>query len=835
MILAFIYIIMSQNIFASSSQSMSREQRWELRKQAKFQQGDIQKPLFQNNFPDQEIKVAPTSSNYQQAYIENSISTNNNPYSISTNYAPEVSTIQQLNPIPNNNEVIKPFQKKMTPPSSSFFLNPISEAENKRNQALQDYRNEAKHNISLPVQKNRDRPNSRTQIITNNSSDESLKKKAYAYELQQQIMKKKNINEKRKSITEEYFPFGKPGAGAPFRDNSGNIIAVRPPKYNENDPNFMSPNQFYKKLGNNNPGLNRNFSQPELMRPNELNRQQVYQDAPPPQYYQPYSQNSQPMPPPVQYTQPMPPPAQYTQSIPAQYSQYPPTNYSQPPPQYIQSVSPQGYQAEYNPPQYGNQYISQNGPNPAYVDRNISYQNNLYQNAPSRNPEPIIEQDSRMMIDNNLINQIRSNSDSPNPGNKRDPNQGYEKIAQKDKQSELARTLLVQMEEKKRQKEEEKRQKILEERLEEERLARQRREIDEGFQREAMNKRKQFQDLQDFNSKLAVMAPIQKKPRTPIDIPMNQPQRKTSTPIEFPPPMPLAPKSTVADIKFQSPQEYHSEALGNKQYIMDTEIQKLKQEFGSHQNELKQEILKLKTENMNVYEQRFEAQKELEKIREEMRQKEFQEDLRQTELLTALLNTKNNVFDSNTKFPPYKPVPYKFPQPKSEASLSLDPMKSLPSQTKLIPLAQVEENFPTLTTSQPNDKLKKALNLDSLFPSLPDSGPNNLSYDSIKSVNSSIGLDKVNKKNDQRLKMLEKCEANPNDELNKLDDILLKYIEDNNSKKPETGKWKNKREYKLMSIEEEEAELSLPKTPGSSNPSLKWFKDWDNINMLIEI
>ena len=44
--------------------------------------------------------------------------------------------------------------------------------------------------------------------------------------------------------------------------------------------------------------------------------------------------------------------------------------------------------------------------------------------------------------------------------------------------------------------------------------------------------------------------------------------------------------------------------------------------------------------------------------------------------------------------------------------------------------------------------MKKALDLDSYFPSLPEVGPNNLVNESMRSANSSLGLEYINKRND---------------------------------------------------------------------------------------
>ena len=784
---------------------MTREQRWEARKQAKFTQAEVPTGPPQFAYPDEEIKVAASNPSFQQQYYENRGSPVNSYAPPPQNYIPDTS-IQHLNPISYANENPSYMQKQKTPPSSSFFLNPVSEAEEKRQKALQMYKNEAIQNISLPPRKVRERPSSRTQVIDSAPSDESLRKKAYALELQQQMLEKRETKIKRNSGQGDYFPFGKPGAGAPFRDTSGNIIAVRPPKYNENDPKFLSPNDFYKKSS---PGMNRYSSQPEM---------QIYREQP--QF------SHQEAPPPPQYAQAYPPqymPQQYMQQYPPNI---PPQAYSQAfnSPQGVnsQAFNPQGYGGQgfnppaYNPPAYNNpqgpgyppQYGNSRSPDPSHFQEEFK--------PPPAGTFPRAD-----------LNQSMSPSESPRPGAFGDSQLDQEKMMAKNKKEQLARTLLEQMDEKKRQREEERRQKVLEERLEEERLARQRREIEEGYKREAMNKRKQIQDLQEFNANAKVSV-VEAKSSV---------QRKPRTPIEMPPPMLPAPRSretNEARFHFQPAQELTVESQGRQHVLVETqgrenmfietEFTKIKNDLSSHQNDMKNEILKLKSQNLEANEHRFEAQKELDRLKEEMRRKSLMEDIRQKELLSALVNTKNTLYDSNTKLPVFKPTAYKLPSSRSEASLSLDSMKSLPSQTKLIPLALVEPNFPTKSRPDSNEKFKKALNLDSIFPSLPDSSPNNISFEPIHTANSSIGIDNVNKRNEHRLKVLDRFDSNPGDELNKLDDMLFKYLEDSATRKPDTVK-KNNREYKLLSIEEEEADLSLPRSMASDDISLKWYKD----------
>ena len=740
---------------------LSREQRWEARRQAKFQSAQPRENM--NNDP--EIIVSSNNPTFQQQNFENFPNVNQ-PF-VSSNNKPDYF----VNSSPSKqNSLVMPQEN---PSSNNFFMNPISEYENRRRQVSEAYKNEAKQAIFLPKNNNRERPSSRTQVIEMNNREEILKKQNYAYELQKQISDKKN--EKRKSIPidKDYFPFGKPGAGAPFRDNQGNVIAVRPPKYNENDPKFLSPNEFYRKLGVQQ-GMQRYYSQPKFSNTSEINyqeRPQVFQQPYIPQYNPPiqtqptniFQQPSPYQPDYAQYSNP--------QFLPPQYSQY--------------------------PNQFYNPGYSNSSPQLVSPTQNFGYEKEL----------PVYEPPSKK-------NNSHSNSPPPNqviPDN----SENYEKQVKQTKKVELARTLIDQMEEKRRQKEEEKRQRILEERLEEERLAKQRREIEEQYRREAMNKKKQFQDLQDFNSKAAAVI-VEPKP---------QQQRKPRTPIEMPPPQPPPPRSHVIEPTFQPAQEIQSDNSKRFKTSFDDEITKLKNEFGLQQNELKQELLKMKTETQPAQELRFESQKEVERLREEMRQKSLQEDIRQKELLIALVNSKNTIYDSNTRLPSYKPTPFRLTSSKSEASLSLDSNKSLPNETKLIPLAQLENNFPTKI--KPDDeKLKKAMNLDSLFPSLPDSHPNNISFEPIQSVNSSIGIERINKKNEQRLRTLDKVESNPSDELKKLDEMLIKYLEETKTRKPESSYTKKAtREYRLLSIEEEEADLSLPKSQESDEIRLKWYKD----------
>lgn len=815
---------MSSNIFASSSQSVSRDQRWEARRQARFNPKNSESVSGNNH--DIDIKVAPEPQVYQQQFVESKSFQMPAVNNMNSSLPPEKLQNYSSNYNTGNTEA----REIKTPPSNSFFLNPISDAEDKRRRALEMYREEAKKNPYLIEKEQRERATTDREVVfDDNKSDENLKKKAYALELQQQMLNNKVRNAKRNSGPGDYFPFGKPGAGAPFRDPQGNVIAVRPPKYNENDPKFSSPNEFYKKLGANiaNSGLSRVQSLPSQNFQYKDSTNFAYPDAPPPQ---------------AQYYSQFPP--QYS-SNPPQYSSNPPQynmpmpQFNQPPPMYNSSPQYSPHMGQHSqhslvsqnfyPPNPMQQYMPTFPPNsmqspPEYVPN----QSSMLVKPPAATLE---EQDYRPPV-----NFKPEKASLPSNRNTNFfPESNEDNTIEAIKKAQLGKALLEQIEERKRKNEEEKRQKILEERLEEERLARQRREIEDNEKREQMNRKKKLQDLEDFNNNNAAMLVAQPKQPRRQRTPMEQV-------VELPPPMPMAPQSRGGGEKYQMMQNNFTEAkplvaenfsgrqifaeTQSKPMISEPQVNLIKQEIDTHQNELRHEIYKLRNENLAAQEQRFEAQKQLELLKEEFRQKSIVEDIRQKEVLNALMNTKPIFSDPNTKLPSYKPEPYKLPASKSEASLSLDSFKSLPSQSKLIPLACVDNKFPTKENEDYIEKQKKALKLDTLFPSLPDSGPCNISFDPLKSANSSIGVDRLNKKNEERLKVLGQIESQPSDELRKLDEMLIKYLDDNNKRKIESANRDNKKnEYKLSSIEEEELDLSLPKSQGTDSVRLKWFKD----------
>jgi hypothetical protein len=74
------------------------------------------------------------------------------------------------------------------------------------------------------------------------------------------------------------------------------------------------------------------------------------------------------------------------------------------------------------------------------------------------------------------------------------------------------------------------------------------------------------------------------------------------------------------------------------------------------------------------------------------------------------------------------------------------------------------------------------MRLERAFPSEQgvDIGSLSLGFmDAGHSVSSSLGIDNINRRNEERLRLLEKVENTREDELTKLDDLLFSYLNDN--------------------------------------------------------
>ena len=103
-----------------------------------------------------------------------------------------------------------------------------------------------------------------------------------------------------------------------------------------------------------------------------------------------------------------------------------------------------------------------------------------------------------------------------------------------------------------------------------------------------------------------------------------------------------------------------------------------------------------------------------------------------------------------------------------------------------------------------------AIRLDKEFPSLPDNGPSNLdlgTLDPTTAISSNLGLDNIDRKNEQRLRMLERAEqSQKKDDLAQLDDILFSYLQENQKEKTNIPVSRGKYFDALNSIAEDDLE-----------------------------
>ena len=352
-------------------------------------------------------------------------------------------------------------------------------------------------------------------------------KRLYKLELEAQMQAQ--AEQKRRQRAEEksppkdwFFKFGSPGAGAPHRDQFGQIVAVRPPKYNENDPRFLEPGRFYEKYGETGLGRSLQVSQstPNLAGYGPPRTPNVAGYAPPRTPYEPTMMTD----PRGLYPAPGPePPQPYHQSrgnIFAPESTYRAT--------LPQNFMPQPYASARAMP----------GPGIGASD-----------------PQTTMQAD-------------------------------YENVMKSRAKKELGSALMEQMEEKRRRLEEERRQKLLEERMEEARLDRERQKLQEEYLLEAEKKRKQYEDIQRANEQNVVVATLGRKAarqRTPVDMAPGEPP---SSPPRGPPDLSEPPRQISKDVTIDFGKEIATR--------VENEVWKIRNELSQQQTDLRESVVALK-------------------------------------------------------------------------------------------------------------------------------------------------------------------------------------------------------------------------------------------------
>lgn len=822
--------------------ALSREERWELRRRQKLgMQSDIRQapppfpepaPLNPVSFPPQQPAFKPPEPSFPPA-DKGSFPVEKPVDSFPLRAGPDPSIIPQAS--------------EQARPPDSFFTNPVSDQEFRRQQAQSEYRRQAMENTPPPPQRRlspeppayvpapREERVSRSQIpMMDQKRAESEQKRQYQQELMRQMKeneeKKRKKGEDNRDAGEGFFKFGRPGAGAPNRDAMGNVITTRPPKYNENDPRFLNP----QRAGYVPPAPQRNtYPEPEArfapppypdMQQGEVGRGRYMEPMPYDRY--PPDQPRYSVDPgyadPGRQSQPYPDPGRQSQPYTDPGRMYPDAGRFSGPPQQSYSDAPrppQGYpEPSRFPPQqgYGMQAPAPYPEPMNYPDPNSRHQPPLPpeyppgpQSSPPR-PSPLVggENLSRLEAD-------------------------YDSASKARQKGELARMLQEQIEEKKRRQEEEKRQKMLEERLEEAKLEKQRQDMEEEYRRETEKKKKEFRDLQAANEAAIQVAMPKGRPRrqrTPIDLPAAEPPRSPprDPPGYFPPPTVV--ETVQRSVPVEAAQHLNSQ--------LENELWRLRNEMVNQNTELRESLQALRQQSLQANQQRFEALKELERVREEMRMRGNEEDSRQRELLMAI--SKNPIkgpYEPTTRLPAPNPLPLVLPRsnlddPKNTLGLDYAD-KSLTAESKFIPVFGADG--PSVIPQPP----RRRENADISLASLPEFGPSNVPVTGSMAVDTlatagggtTIGIEAINRKNEERLLALEKMEGH--DEIAKLDALLANYmeVEKRLPPKPSSGKRPSSLASRgklvvskapLGSIPEAEADVSLPSLAGDSGGKFDW-------------
>jgi hypothetical protein len=416
------------------------------------------------------------------------------------------------------------------------------------------------------------------------------------------------------------------------------------------------------------------------------------------------------------------------------------------------------------------------------------------------------------------------------------------KVKQK---NELNRALQEQIEERRRKKEEEKRQQMLEEKLEEERLERERKKMEEEYKREQEKRKKEFQDLQSFNSNVVHAPPPppnkRRRPKTPIDFPPTLPPAGNA-------PVPLDAQlfepARIPSRELMPPTKNQQQDLKAERFMpnppadiskqiqssIENELMKIKNEMNHQQNELKSTLVQLKNETLLANEQRYEAQKELERIKEEMRKRNLEEEIRQREIFQAIVSPNLQPGYQPTRLPPLQPAKLELPRGREASYIDLDKSQSLVAESKFIPVPIQDLTIKEPVFDPKPLEIKKAYHLDDVFPSLPEGGAVNLSTLPDRTTSSgfsTLGIDAIVSRNEERLHALENYEKMKRGEsgMDQIDELLHSYLHKVPAVPPSRGSSKYGHSSALNVIREydEDGTFSLPSRESTRSKRLSNF------------
>ena len=410
---------------------------------------------------------------------------------------------------------------------------------------------------------------------------------------------KKNKEEDAKYLKDMmvYYPFGRGGGGAPIRDKSGNIITNRRALISDNKYNLASINvdDDYYEVWDKEKRIGRFYNNN-----NNINNAQ-------------YNNNN------------------YNQQLSNTGNNFRNMDYNN------------QNQNIYNNPQqnYGRPYST----NPRIMNNNNNFNN--YNNQQNMNYYPEQENNYQMQENNNYQNnnpQFFNTMQRPNTQTISLTYDNYE-LGDNEQQRQLKENyrqdLLNQIEENKNKKEREKRRRKEEDEKEEERLRKEREEMLLKEQEEKNKNKQMLNKVQNENGLLILEKNKNANNNNEFNSLRNVKRTLKAN---------IQTDENGNIIDNEAFDRIHQKEMESKMQL-NNEIMKLREQMKDQQNDLFHQIAYLKQETQNANQQRFEALKEIDKLKEELSKQRMDENLRRKYVYDVVVNeardTNNIVQESH--------------------------------------------------------------------------------------------------------------------------------------------------------------------------------------------
>ena len=548
-----------------------------------------------NNNNNNNYNQMNSMSGYPRGSYMNEMMNNNNNYN--QNYANQTQQInndyQEQNFQNNNN------QQNLNNGYNNNYRN--DNFGNNINQGMNEY---SKNEVS-----SRGNINFRSPSPRQIRMEEQERKKMLLNNIQSQInltrqtkleQMKKNKEEDAKYLKDMmvYYPFGRGGGGAPIRDKSGNIITNRRALISDNKYNLASINvdDDYYEVWDKEKRIGRFYNNN-----NNINNAQ-------------YNNNNN-----------------YNQQLSNTGNNFRNMDYNN------------QNQNIYNNPQqnYGRPYST----NPRIMNNNNNFNN--YNNQQNMNYYPEQENNYQMQENNNHQNnnpQFFNTMQRPNTQTISLTYDNYE-LGDNEQQRQIKENyrqdLLNQIEENKNKKEREKRRRKEEDEKEEERLRKEREEMLLKEQEEKNKNKQMLNKVQNENGLLILEKNKNANNNNEFNSLRNVKRTLKAN---------IQTDENGNIIDNEAFDRIHQKEMESKMQL-NNEIMKLREQMKDQQNDLFHQIAYLKQETQNANQQRFEALKEIDKLKEELSKQRMDENLRRKYVYDVVVNeardTNNIVQESH--------------------------------------------------------------------------------------------------------------------------------------------------------------------------------------------